>query len=39
MVLGLPTGEVQLFNAHEAWADGFECERVRIVDAIGDLHS
>jgi len=36
MVLGLLTGEVQLFNAHKTWAVEFELEKARIVNAVGD---
>jgi GrpB-like predicted nucleotidyltransferase (UPF0157 family) len=36
MVLGLPTGEVRLLDAHEAWADEFELEKVRILNAVGN---
>jgi GrpB-like predicted nucleotidyltransferase (UPF0157 family) len=35
MVLGLPTGEVRLLDAHNAWADAFQLEKVRIIDAVG----
>lgn len=35
-VLGLPAGEVLLRDAHKAWADEFELEKVRIIDAVGD---
>jgi GrpB-like predicted nucleotidyltransferase (UPF0157 family) len=35
MTLGLPAGQVVLFDAHEAWANEFELEKARIADAIG----
>lgn len=36
MVLGLPTGEVWLLDAHKAWADEFELEKARILNVAGD---
>jgi GrpB-like predicted nucleotidyltransferase (UPF0157 family) len=36
MVLGLPTGEVRLLDAHKAWADAFQLEKVLIINAVGD---
>jgi len=36
MVLGLPAGEVRLFDAHEAWANEFEIEKTRIINALGE---
>jgi GrpB-like predicted nucleotidyltransferase (UPF0157 family) len=36
MFLGLPSGEVRLLDAHEAWAHEFELERDRIVSAVGN---
>lgn len=35
MALGLATGNVCLREAHEAWAQEFELEKARIIDAIG----
>jgi GrpB-like predicted nucleotidyltransferase (UPF0157 family) len=36
MLLGLPTGEVLLHAAHEAWAEEFLLEKARIIEAVGD---
>ena len=36
ILLGLPAGEVRLFDAHEAWAHEFDLERTRIANAVGD---
>lgn len=36
MTLGLESGTVSLLAAHEAWADAFELEKVRILAAIGN---
>jgi GrpB-like predicted nucleotidyltransferase (UPF0157 family) len=36
MVLGLPTGEVWLLDAHKAWAEEFVLEKARIVAAVGE---
>lgn len=36
MILGLPAGQVLLFEAHEARAKEFALEKARIIDAIGE---
>ena len=35
MALGMAAGRVSLLNAHEAWADEYELEKARILEAIG----
>jgi len=35
MALGLPSDEVRLVDAHEAWAEEFELEKARIIHAVG----
>jgi GrpB-like predicted nucleotidyltransferase (UPF0157 family) len=34
MVLGLPSGEVWLLDAHKAWAEEFALEKARIINAV-----
>src|SRR6185436_3774828 len=36
MILGLPTGEVRLLDAHTLWAEEFALEKARIIDAVSD---
>jgi GrpB-like predicted nucleotidyltransferase (UPF0157 family) len=36
MVLGLPSGEVWLLDAHKAWAVEFALEKARIINAVSN---
>ena len=35
MALGMATGQVSLLSAHEAWAEQYQLEKARILEAIG----